>query len=144
MKRIQKGSEGEPTGGGPKVADSLSQWIPQLLIELDSARWIEFRGAYIPESDLASHMAWDKVDVILERMPENGLKAIKLIKDELKLDMGIGELFAKAKKAPATLMTGTYYAHAQPAVAKLADVLNENCISIYPEHERESPLPEIR
>ena len=72
----------------PVVADSVSRWFSELLIEFDSQPWIEFRGAYVRESDVSSLMAWDKVDVVLERMPEKRTSIAQVDQGEIAARFG--------------------------------------------------------
>lgn len=79
---------------------------------------------------LESEKSWMKVNLIIIKYPNGGLKAIKLIKETLKLPNGIGELNRMAKNHPAILIHGEYYMVIKNKLDKLKKTIVEDCFQI--------------
>lgn len=79
---------------------------------------------------LESEKSWMKANLTIIKYPNGGLKAIKLIKDTLKLSNGIGELNRMAKNHPTILIHGEYYITIKNKLDKLKNTIEENCFQI--------------
>ena len=93
----------------PKIANSFSDWMDQLIQMFSSTSWKLERNAYVRTSDAKPADPYEKVSVVFLRTPSGGLTTLKVVYDQLALSYGIGKLLTDLKAGPVTLFSDIYY-----------------------------------
>ncbi|MEN9360154.1 MAG: hypothetical protein RL095_1689 [Verrucomicrobiota bacterium] len=88
----------------PIIASHFDSWILKIVDEFKSKKWHEYRDSFLPEEDIKIYQSWDVVEIVINKIPEAGLRAIKEINDLLKTGIGTTNIFTELKSGRSVVL----------------------------------------